>query len=87
MFAAVGVQVTWSSGATGPLEFLDREIVDELMHQMRQRNVTFRLGESVESLGRHGGARRRARCSPRVRQAARGRRVLFSAGRSRRRTA
>jgi NAD(P) transhydrogenase len=33
------------------LDFLDREIVDELIHQMRNRSVTFRFGESVESLG------------------------------------
>jgi NAD(P) transhydrogenase len=50
MFAAVGVQVTLVERRERPLEFLDREIVDELMHQLRQRNVTFRLGESVESL-------------------------------------
>jgi NAD(P) transhydrogenase len=50
MFAAVGVQVTVVERRDRPLEFLDREIVDELMHQLRQRNVTFRLGESVESL-------------------------------------
>jgi NAD(P) transhydrogenase len=50
MFAAVGVQVTLVERRERPLEFLDREIVDELMHQLRQRNVTFRLGESVESM-------------------------------------
>ena len=37
-----------SDKRTRLLEFLDSEIVDELMHQMRNRNVTFRLGEAVE---------------------------------------
>jgi NAD(P) transhydrogenase len=32
------------------LEFLDREIVDELIHQMRKRNVAFRFGEAVERI-------------------------------------
>jgi NAD(P) transhydrogenase len=32
------------------LEFLDHEIVDELMHQMRKRGVIFRQGETVERL-------------------------------------
>ena len=50
MFAALGVQVTLVERRERPLEFLDREIVDELMHQLRTRNVTFRLGESVASL-------------------------------------
>jgi NAD(P) transhydrogenase len=60
MFAAVGVQVTLVERRERPLEFLDREIVDELMHQLRQRNVTFRLGESVESLAVTESAPRRA---------------------------
>ena len=38
-----------------PLEFLDREIVDELMHQMRKRNVTFRCGETVAHVERLEG--------------------------------
>src|SRR5262249_24072180 len=33
-----------------PLDFLDREIVEELMHQMRDRGVVFRLGETVQSV-------------------------------------
>jgi NAD(P) transhydrogenase len=50
MFAQLGIAVTIVEKRERPLEFLDREIVDELMYQMRQRNVTFRLGESVASL-------------------------------------
>jgi NAD(P) transhydrogenase len=81
MFAAVGVQVTLVERRERPLEFLDREIVDELIHQLRQRNVTFRLGESVESLGVTESSPRRA-----VLNLESGKRlvadaVLFSAGR------
>jgi len=50
MFAALGVEVTVVEKRDRPLEFLDAEIVDEMIHQMRNRNVTFRLGETVESL-------------------------------------
>jgi len=36
MFAALGVQVTVIDQRARPLEFLDAEIVDELIHQMRK---------------------------------------------------
>src|SRR5262249_27823654 len=50
MFSALGVSVTLVEKRERFLEFLDHEIVDELMHQLRKRGVTFRLGESVERL-------------------------------------
>ncbi len=50
IFAALGVSVTLVERRERPLEFLDREIVDELVHQLRNRNVTFRFGEAVEAL-------------------------------------
>ncbi len=50
MFASLGVNVTVVDKYERPLPFLDREIVDELLHQMRNRNVTFRLGEGVDRL-------------------------------------
>jgi NAD(P) transhydrogenase len=50
MFAALGVPVTLVDKRSRLLEFLDWEIVDELIHQMRDWNVTFRLGEAVEHL-------------------------------------
>ena len=49
MFAALGVQVTLVEQRERPLDFVDRELVDELIHQMRARQVTFRLGEAVKS--------------------------------------
>jgi NAD(P) transhydrogenase len=81
MFAALGVPVTLIEKRQRPLEFLDREIVEELIHQMRVRNVTFRLGETVESLALADAPPRRA-----VIHLESGKRlvsdmVLFSAGR------
>lgn len=59
MFACLGVEVTVVDRRDRPLEFLDREIVDELVHQMRDRDVTFRFGETVRRLEvADGGARR-----------------------------
>jgi NAD(P) transhydrogenase len=49
IFAALGVGVTLVERRERLLEFLDREIVDELVHQLRNRNVTFRFGEAVEA--------------------------------------
>jgi NAD(P) transhydrogenase len=60
IFAALGVAVTLIEKRDRPLEFLDREIVDELIHQMRNRNVTFRFGETVESLAVAEGPPRKA---------------------------
>ena len=50
MFGALGIQVTVIDQRPRPLEFLDHEIVDELIHQMRNNDVTFRCGESVERI-------------------------------------
>lgn len=50
MFAALGVEVTLVDTRQRPLEFLDVEIVDELIHEMRNYGVTFRFGETVEHL-------------------------------------
>ena len=50
MFAALGVQVTVIDRRPRPLEFIDHEIVDELIHQLRKADVTFRCGEAVDHL-------------------------------------
>ncbi|HEV3073717.1 MAG TPA: FAD-dependent oxidoreductase, partial [Thermoanaerobaculia bacterium] len=60
MFAALGTEVTLIDRLRRPLEFLDAEIVDELIHQMRDRNVTFRGEEAVERLDVEAGPPRRA---------------------------
>lgn len=50
MFAELGVEVTLIDRHERPLDFCDHEIVDELLHQMRQKRVTFRLGETVQKI-------------------------------------
>ena len=50
MFAALGVQVTVIDQRPRPLEFLDHEIVDELIHQLRKSDVIFRCGDAVEHI-------------------------------------
>ena len=81
IFAALGIEVTLVDRRTRPLEFLDWEIVGELIHQMRNANVTFRLNESVERVELSEGPPRRG-----VVHLASGKRlvadvVLFSIGR------
>jgi NAD(P) transhydrogenase len=58
MFAALGVQVTVIDQRPRPLEFLDREIGDELIHQMRKSDVVFRCGDAVASMDVVGTAPR-----------------------------
>ena len=60
MFAGLGVEVTVVDKRDRPLEFIDSEIVDELIHQMRNKDVLFRLNESVEQLEISSGPRTRA---------------------------
>jgi len=50
MFAVLQINVTLVDKRAQLLEFLDHEIVEELIYQMRSRGVTFRLGESVEKM-------------------------------------
>ena len=59
MFAALGIEVTVIDQREHPLEFLDREIVDALFHQLRNADVTFRLGETVERVEILNGPPRR----------------------------
>ncbi len=60
MFAALGTQVTVVDRQRRPLEFLDHEIVDELVHQMRDKNVFFRGEEAVATIEVREGPPRRA---------------------------
>ncbi|MEZ5169594.1 MAG: Si-specific NAD(P)(+) transhydrogenase [Acidimicrobiia bacterium] len=48
MFATLGAKVTVVDQRERLLEFLDDEISDELISQLRHQRVTFRLGERVE---------------------------------------
>ena len=81
MFAALEIDVTVVDKREHLLEFLDREIVEELCHQLRNRDVTFRLGEAVNKVEIVEGAPRQA-----VVHLESGKRIisdmlLFSAGR------
>jgi NAD(P) transhydrogenase len=59
MFAELGIQVTVVDKRPRLLEFIDQEIVDELVHQMRKKLVTFRCGEAVETIDIGEGPPRR----------------------------
>ncbi|HZQ92004.1 MAG TPA: Si-specific NAD(P)(+) transhydrogenase [Terriglobales bacterium] len=52
MFAALGVKVTLMDQRPTLLDFADKEIVDNLMFQMRRMGAVFRLGERVVEAGR-----------------------------------
>ena len=51
MFAALGVKVTLLDQRPTLLEFVDREIVESLLFQLRQLGTVFRLGEKVVAVG------------------------------------
>ena len=83
MFAALGTtEVTLIDRRDRPLEFLDAEIVDELMHQMRKRNVTFRCGEAVAHIERTNGPGSRIAIALESGKRIVSDAVLFSVGRS-----
>jgi NAD(P) transhydrogenase len=54
MFAAMGIQVTLVDARDRLLPSLDRDIAVALQFLLRKRNVTFRFGEEVTSVERHG---------------------------------
>jgi NAD(P) transhydrogenase len=57
MFAALGVRVTLIDKRPTLLDFVDREIVDHLVYQMRQNRMTLRLGEEVTTVEQYDDAR------------------------------
>jgi NAD(P) transhydrogenase len=50
IFAALGVRVTLIDKRDRLMPFVDREIVDEFCHHLRENRATLRLNESVEKL-------------------------------------
>jgi len=52
IFAALGVRVTVVDKRPRLLTFVDYEIIDTLVYQMRQNRITLRLGEEVSGLER-----------------------------------
>ncbi|MDH3738083.1 MAG: FAD-dependent oxidoreductase, partial [Alphaproteobacteria bacterium] len=62
MFSTLGVRVTVIDKRANVLDFIDSEITDALVYQMRQNRVTFRLGEEVKSLETCNGTRGKKVC-------------------------
>ncbi len=54
IFSALDVKITLVDGRESMLDFLDKEIVDELQHHLRDHNVVLRMGENVASVERAG---------------------------------
>lgn len=50
IFSALDVRVTLIEPRDGFLDFIDRELVDDFIHQLRDRGVNFRFGSKVESI-------------------------------------
>ncbi len=57
IFSALDVQVTLVDGRKTVLDFIDRELIEDFLHQLRDRGVVLRLGCSVERIekGEAGG--------------------------------
>ena len=50
IFSALDVPVTLIEPRNTILDFIDREIVDEFIHQLRDRGMTIRLGSAVKEI-------------------------------------
>ncbi|HED35331.1 MAG TPA: Si-specific NAD(P)(+) transhydrogenase [Gammaproteobacteria bacterium] len=50
IFSALDIKITLVDGRDVMLDFMDREIIDELTHLMRDRGTVVRLGENVSSV-------------------------------------
>ncbi len=50
IFSALDVPVTLIESRESILDFVDREIVDDFVHQMRDRGMTIRLGSGVKAI-------------------------------------
>lgn len=57
MLTALSIKVTLIEQRPTVLDFLDREIIETLLYTLRQRGVTFRLGEKVVAVGADGKGR------------------------------
>ena len=58
IFSALDVPVTLIEQRDTILDFVDREIVDDFMHQMRDRGMTIRLGAAVKEVTATANTRR-----------------------------
>jgi NAD(P) transhydrogenase len=55
IFSALDVAVTIVEPRASFLDFIDREIIEEFVHQLRDHGVVFRLGSPVASVRKEGG--------------------------------
>jgi len=79
IFSALDVQVTLVEPRTSFLDFIDREIIDEFVHQLRDRGMTIRLGTEVTAVSR--GASGHVVTTLADRRSIRSEMLLFAAGR------
>ena len=79
IFSALDIEITLLDGRDKMMDFLDDEIVDEFIHNMRDRNMTIRLGETVTSIERDD--RDRAKVKLKSGKEVCADMVLFAAGR------
>ena len=54
IFSALDVRVTLVEPRATILDFIDRELVDDFIHQLRDRGVNFRLGSKLEAVEMEG---------------------------------
>ena len=52
IYSALDVPVTLIESRSSILDFVDREIVEDFVHQLRDRGMTLRLGTAVKSIAR-----------------------------------
>ncbi|KLN60583.1 pyridine nucleotide-disulfide oxidoreductase [Kiloniella spongiae] len=79
IFSALDVAVTVIEPRETMLDFIDRELIAEFTHLLRQQNVTFRFGQGVEAIDKvEGGGNMITLENKRIVKADM---VLFSAGR------
>lgn len=57
IFSALDVGVTLIEPRPTFLDFIDKELIDEFMHELRDRNVALRLGAAVNSIEVRGDGR------------------------------
>ena len=55
IFSALDVKVTLVEGRSSFLDFIDREIIEELVHELRDRGVALRTGSKVDSVSIEDG--------------------------------
>jgi NAD(P) transhydrogenase len=79
IFSALDVPVTLIEQRDTILDFVDREIVDDFIHQMRDRGLTIRLGAGVKEVSANGEYAQVMLADGRV---VRSQIVLYAAGRT-----